>query len=227
LKTVNPYFARFLLTFVLVLFVGAASIIAFVIIVDPYGLYGVINRTNFNFIKPGLTRYQAEIKQDRAVRMRPNFIILGNSRAEIGFDPKAPVFEATNGAGYNLSIPGTGLSTSARQLAQLVEAGVKPQTVILGVEFIDFLRASSEPPVLPMANSAPHGNGPRFWRFDTLFSLTSVTDAIRTLRIQHNEEATTISQDGFNPLKQYRGYVRDDGYYKIFKQRAQENAATF
>lgn len=226
MNTTNPSFKRFLTTLVLVLIAGAAAITAFVAIVDPYGVYGIVNRPNFNSIKPGLNRYQTEIKQERAIRLQPNLIILGNSRAEIGFDPHAAALEARPGNGYNLAIPGTGVSNSARQFADLVAAGVRPQTVILGIEFVDFLRATSAPP-RPAATAAAPAHGTRFWRFDTLFSLASVKDAIGTLRIQHNAEAATIAPDGFNPLNEYRRYVRDDGYFKIFRQRAQESAVSF
>ncbi len=119
------------------------------------------------------------------------------------------------------------MSASARQLQQLVEAGVRPRTVILGVEFIDFLDAAAKSTALPVAPSATPPRGAQFWRFDTLFSLASVKDAIRTLRIQRIEESATMSPDGFNPLREYRSVVRDDGYHKIFQQRAQESAATF
>jgi hypothetical protein len=227
LKKASPYFARFLITFSLVLFAGIAAIIVFVGAVDPYGLYGLVNRPNFNAVKPALNRYQAEIKQDHAARLQPRFVILGNSRAEIGFDPKAPVFATAQGSGYNLAIPGTGLSASARQFAQLVESGVKPQTAILGVEFIDFLSAAAARPARVAANPTAPARDPKFWRFDALFSLASVMDAIRTLQIQHNGEAAVISPEGFNPLKDYYRFARDDGYYKIFTQRAQESAATF
>lgn len=226
MNTTNLPFARFLMAFGLLLFIGVAAITTFVAIVDPYGIYGAVNLPNFNAIKPGLSRYQTEIKQEHAVRMQPQFVILGNSRAEIGFDPKAPVFSAQHGGGYNLAVPGTGLGSSASQLAQLLEAGVRPRTVILGVEFIDFLEAAAKRKAGTTVAATP-ARGAQFWRFDTLFSLASVKDAIRTLRIQRIEEVATIAPDGFNPLREYRAVVREDGYYKIFKQRAQESAATF
>jgi hypothetical protein len=80
-------------------------------------------------------------------------------------------------------------------------------------------------PMDPAPAAVP--SGPAFWQFDTLFSLASVKDALRTLRIQYDDEAATIDLDGFNPLKEYRTYVRNDGYTKIFAQRAQENARAF
>lgn len=221
--TASP-FKSYLAILALALTGGALLLVAFVIIVDPYGLYGVVRRDNFNAVKPGLSRYQSQIKQEHALRRRPQFIILGNSRAEIGFDPRASALSAL-GTGYNLAIPGTGLATSASQFAQLRQAGIRPRTVIAGMEFIDFLNPAVASAARPAAATAPSAHGRIFWRFDALFSLASVKDAVHTLRIQHDGEATTLSADGFNPLLEYGAHVRRDGYHKMFTQRARESAA--
>ena len=91
-------FRFYLLTMLLLLVSGAIIVCAFVLIVDPYGVYGIVRRDHFNAVKPGLSRYQSQIKQEHALRLRPQFIILGNSRAEIGFDPRASALAAL-GAG--------------------------------------------------------------------------------------------------------------------------------
>ncbi len=222
----HPEFGRYVGAFALTLGVGIAAVMGFVVLVDPYGVYGVLGSTRFNTVKPGLSRYQVEIKQVRAQRLNPDLIILGNSRAEIGFDPQANSLKLAGAHAYNLAIPGVGIDTSIRQLSQLQDAGVTPKTVILGVEFLDFLRNKTAP-VAPSSAPAAVPTGPSFWQFDALFSLASMKDAIRTLRIQQDDQAITITKDGFNPLKEYRGYVRSDGYYKIFQQRAEENARSF
>ncbi|MEF2265316.1 hypothetical protein V3C40_00870 [Janthinobacterium sp. LS2A] len=217
-------FRFYLLTMLILLVSGAIIVCAFVFIVDPYGVYGIVRRDHFNAVKPGLTRYQSQIKQEHALRLRPQFIILGNSRAEIGFDPRASALSAL-GAGYNLAIPGTGLATSASQFAQLRQAGVKPRTVIVGMEFIDFLNPAVAPAVRQAPAAAAPAHGRADWRFDALFSLASVKDAVHTLRIQHDGEAATMSADGFNPLLDYGAHARRDGYHKMFAQRARESAA--
>ena len=220
MKTSSRDYPRFLLALCACLILGVLAAIALVVIVDPYGLYKVVDRPGFNAVKPGLTRYQVQIKQAHALRLRPQVLILGNSRAEIGFDPAAPAFAAAHGTVYNLAIPGTGLGTSAYQLTQLLAAGVKPATVILGVEFMDFLALKSP------ARSAAKPVGLTYWQFDALFSLASVKDALNTLRIQDDAEAAILSADGFNPLRDYGAHVRNDGYHKMFTQRARENAAS-
>ncbi|KAB8063697.1 hypothetical protein [Janthinobacterium violaceinigrum] len=221
--TASP-FKSYLATLALLMAAGALLAGAFVAVVDPYGLYGFVLRDGFNAVKPGLTRYQNQIKQELALRRRPQFIILGNSRAEIGFDPRASALSAL-GAGYNLAIPGTGLATSASQFAQLRQAGVQPRTVIVGMEFIDFLNPAAAPAARPVAATTAPAPARAFWRFDTLFSLASVKDAVHTLRIQHDAQAATLTADGFNPLLEYGAHVRRDGYHKMFAQRAQESAA--
>ncbi len=217
-------FNDFLRFFAVAFLSGGCALIALVVFVDPYGIYGMPRLPGMNMVKPGPTRYQTEIKHQNAVAGNPRLLIFGNSRADIGFDPSA--IPAESGPGYNLAIAGTGLSVSAKQLRDIVQAGIYPQTMIVGVEFIDFLQNGSSPAVTPVA-AKPDEHGPDFWRFDTLFSLLSVKDAIQTLRIQHDAGAPTIAPTGFNPLKEYLVHVRNDGYPKIFRQRAQENAANF
>lgn len=224
MKTTSRDYRRFLLALCACLALGVSASLALVVIVDPYGLYRVVDRRGFNAVKPGLSRHQVQIKQAHALRLRPQVLILGNSRAEIGFDPAAPAFAAAHGAVYNLAIPGTGLGTSSHQLTQLLDAGVKPATVILGVEFMDFLALKSSATAIARPASAPDWQPP--WQVDALFSLASVKDALHTLRIQHDAEAATLSADGFNPLRDYGAHVRNDGYHKMFEQRARENAAT-
>lgn len=222
-------FGRFLARFVLVLVCGIVAVTALVVVIDPYGLYGLVKPGRFNSVKPGLTRYQEEIKQVRLEQAHPAFVILGNSRAEIGLDPKAAALQAA-GPGYNLAIAGTGTSTTLSQLRQMQAAGMAPKTIIIGVEFLDFVPSATAPfaaAVMPEPVPAASPASAVFWKFDTLFSLASVKDALLTLRIQHDPEAATIDADGYNPLKEYRGFVRTDGYPKIFAQRAQENARAF
>lgn len=225
----SPDFARYLARAAAVLVAGIVAVTALVVVIDPYGLYGLVGPSRFNLVKPGLTRYQEQIKAARVLKVQPDFVILGNSRAEIGLDPKADAMWAAGGRGYNLAIAGTGSDTYARQMMRLKNDGMRPKTVILGVEFLDFLPSATAPvaavSALPEPVSAAPASGA--WQFDTLFSLASVKDAIRTLGIQHDSEAATMDLDGFNPLKEYGAYVRNDGFYKIFAQRAQENARAF
>jgi hypothetical protein len=162
--------------------------------------------------------------------MNPDVLILGHSRAEVGLDPEATVLARQGLSGYNLAVPGSGIANAHKQMEHLRQNGIRPKVIILGMEFLDFMQASPRNNGLAALNhssiASPSAN-PWFWHFDTLFSLASVSDAVRTLLIQHNQEVETITSRGFNPLKQYRPMARDEGYYSLFQQRAQENARVY
>lgn len=220
---------RYLTWLAATVLVMVVCVLALVVVVDPYGLYHVVDREGFNSIKPRLSRYQDQIKLTHAVAIEPDVLILGNSRAEIGFDPEGPTLSGMKLSAYNLGIPGTGISTARGQLEYLLRIGTKPKLIVLGLEFLDFVggqegTAIHEVLVVPKSE---HSIEQHFWRFDTLFSLLSLKDALRTLIIQHDKDAATISAHGFNPLNDYGALARKGGYYGIFMQRAREYARVF
>lgn len=222
--------AQFLRWFASSVLAGVTLVVALVSLVDPYDQYRLVVSPGFNLIKPALTRYQNEIKLTRVVEVQPDVLILGNSRAEIGFDPDAPVFTRQNMSAYNLAVPGTGIANALAQVEYLHSVGFMPKIIVLSLEFLDFMEASQQnanpgPPAHLNDNSHPVTGW--FWRFDSLLSLAAVSDAIHTLFIQRNDEAETITSRGFNPLKQYRPITRDKGYYRLFQQRAQENTEIY
>src|SRR5574337_103452 len=95
----------FLRGFAISLVTGIVMAIAFVVIVDPYDQYRIVALSGFNLVKPGLTRYQSEIKLTHAAAIHADALIYGNSRAEVGFDPEASVFARHRLSAYNLAIP--------------------------------------------------------------------------------------------------------------------------
>ncbi|MBA5603900.1 hypothetical protein H3H36_00795 [Duganella sp. FT3S] len=207
----------FLRTVLLTLATGAAACTAFVYVVDPYGLYGAVNRAGVNAVKPSLTRYQEEIKASNALRSGARNFIFGNSRAEIGFDPD------TVGNAYNLAIAGSVMESVISEIATMRAHGVRPASAIVGMEFLNYADAPRS--AHPEASALPADRA--FWRFDTLFSFTSLKDSVRTLRIQQDDYAESMSPRGFNPLREYLAYARVDGYHLIFQRRAEENAANY
>ena len=223
-------FRRYLRWLVTTLLIAIVSVVGLVIAIDPYGLYRLAPpRTGFNVVKPNLSRYQDEIKLTHAIALRPDVLILGNSRAEIGFDPEGPALSHAGLSAYNLAIPGIGIAVSRRQVEHLDRIGIKPKLLVLGLEFLDFIDDPGPPTTLVVASDqqGKHPVEKHFWRFDCLFSLTSVKDALRTLIIQRDKESQTTTSRGFNPLQQYRALVRNGGYYALFNQKAKENAKMY
>jgi hypothetical protein len=211
-------YQRFLLWMALTLVFGCAIAAGTVLLVDPYGLYGLVLKDGVNAVKPMTTRYRYEIKLANVQRMEASTLLLGNSRVEVGFDPLNP---ALGGQAFNLGLAGTGTDTSVGQLQALAASGKKPQRIIAGLEFMDAMTAPGGAQAAAPVKRPSQWAG--MWRFDTLFSLSSLKDSVLTLMIQRDPEAESQTLRGFTPLRQYERFVRVDGYYKIFQQRANEN----
>ncbi|WP_028104699.1 hypothetical protein [Pseudoduganella violaceinigra] len=214
----HPY-RRYLLSLASAMLAGILLVVATVLVADPYGLYGMLRRPGLNADKPSPKRFRNEIKLAGARRVAATQFLLGNSRVEVGFDPDSPQL---GGGAYNLGLAGTGTMVAAGQLQYLRQSGVRPARVIAGIDFHDALlrpgqRSVREQPIMPAAGWA--------WRFESLFSLGALRDAAATFAMQGDREAESMTGRGLNPLRQYETFARHDGYYKIFRQRAEESAA--
>ena len=206
---------------------GALACAALVVAIDPYRLYCMPERPGLNADKTQPQRYQYEIKTANARAAHAELLILGNSRAEIGLNPDDPLVAATGLSPYNLALAGTRLHTAREQLGALAAAGQHPKHVIVGVDFLDFPVDPAAPAALapPARQSGLLAELP--WRFDTLFSVDSVIDAVKTVRMQGAADALSMSDKGFNPLREYRQLAREEGYYPLFRQRAADYAKRF
>lgn len=217
----------FLKKLIAAMLLGILATVLCVIIIDPYRLYGVVDKNGFNHVKPALERYQEEIKLKAATRLSPDTIVAGNSRAEIGFNPESKIFSENARSSYNLAIAGSGISSSLRQLNYLQAQNKIPQTLILGLDFLDFLVSPKLTEKAKIASQKMTDVDGYKWQFDAVFSLHSVADSLKTLQIQHKPEVETITMRGFNPLLEYYKYAREQGYYALFQQRTEENLKTY
>ncbi len=217
MDALHRHYLRWLVATIVAASVAVAGI---VLLVDPYGLYALVDRPGFNHVKPPLARHQFEIKLARAARLQPALLIVGNSRVEAGFDPDGVQLAGTRA--FNLGLAGTGTPTAVGQLRHLAAAGVAPRRVIAGLDFVDALTERPVADVAATRLSVPAVGDA--WRLDALFSFASLKDALRTVAIQRDPDAAVASLRGFNPLQQYHQTARVEGYAAIFRQRSEENA---
>ena len=223
----TPPYKRFLLQFGLLSVAVAGAAVALILTVDPYGLYRLVERPGFNQIKPQLKRYQREIKTEMALAAGADALIIGNSRAEIGFNPEHAAFAAGARSTYNLALAGSRTDSARAQLDALRMHGMHPRKLVVGVEFLDFL----VDPAAPARPSAPAPVTDRLadlkWRLDSAFSIDSLVDALSTVRLQRLADPESMTARGFNPFFDYRKMAREEGYYPLFQQRATDYAKRF
>lgn len=194
----------------------------FNVLVDPLGVFGSPRISGFNATKPHLDHHRELSHWQAAHRLCPNVGIFGNSRAEIGFDPHNPIFENRGFSAFNHAIPGTAASLAYNQLLWLQAANCMPKTIILNVEFFDFL-GGSPTRSLPTVETAPPPRIDGRLLAEAVFSITGFRDSINTFLLQFSRYPATLTNRGFNPLYNYTPEVRQNGHYVLFRQRAEEN----
>src|SRR5437763_9397564 len=102
--------ARFLGMMCATFLASLAAVAAFNLAIDPYAIFGAPIVEGVNAVKPRPDAWIADIKLAVARKRGPKALILGNSRAEIGFDPDSAALRATKIAAYNMAVPGFGLA---------------------------------------------------------------------------------------------------------------------
>jgi hypothetical protein len=224
-------------TLVSVIFVASVNYL-----IDPYGIYQspIGNRLFTN--KPAATTRGPMVKAYQIEHIAARTLILGNSRAEIGFDPEDPAWPEQNRPVYNAALPATAPYVSLLYLREALTVS-HPRTVVWGVDFMDFLVSPSTSPIRTrnelsemearLRVTADGSPNPASWRqrlkdvIATTFSLEGFVDSIRTIGSRTDRYGATLTRRGFNPLREYIRIARNDGYYVMFRQRAEENAKAY
>lgn len=208
-------------------FVMLLAAVAFNYRVDPYGLYHDYGEGDW---KPHAPTQGALVKTYRVMEADARTLVLGNSRAEVGFDPDDPAWPLALRPVYNLAVPGSSMRT-VRRLFEHALLAHPPEAVLLGVDFMNFLlppdaRGHDFPEVSRMLSS---GDAPRRWLAwlrdgaTTLASLDALIHSLDTLRVRGQPGVAHLTRAGFNPLRDYEASVGRDGYYPLFRQKDLEN----
>lgn len=222
----QDYLRHWLIALV-VLLIGA---VAFSWFADPYGLYWPRVPGER---KPYATTQGELVKPYLVLDREARGLVLGNSRAEIGFDPDDSAWPAEYQPVYNLALPGSDLR-AARRLFEHALAWRKPSALLIGLDFRDFLvgpdQVQREPAFATRLLLGPDGrpnNGRRLKQVEdhaaTLVSLDTLLRGLDTLRRQGDEGTDDLTAAGFNPLHEYPGFARNEGYFALFRQRDIDN----
>ena len=202
------------------------NVAIFNLVVDPYGLFRIADVVGLNSVKSQASERGPLFKHAAVERMHPNSLVLGNSRAEIGFDPESPAWPAWARPAFNLALPGAGISAVAGDFNQALR-GSTPKLVVVGLDFVDFrVDATSNDTFNARAASAGSLSEIRE-RASALLTMSALADSLATVKAQHEPYPTSLTAAGFNPKRDYVGIAGREGYFALFRQRDQENAATY
>ena len=215
---------------------------AFNFAVDPYGLFRFIDRDGFNKIKPAASNQGAMVKAYQTLRIQPGALVLGNSRAEMGFDPNHPAWPDAARPVLNLALPGTGTDTTEKYLQHVIINADKnstpmPKTLVWGIDLMDFLVDSElngtlDTETLKESRLFNYADKPSIYKkwlvkskdyLQSTFTLAAFLDSMETIASQGNPYAINLTSQGFNPMQNYKKLVQVEGYANLFKAKDQTN----
>jgi hypothetical protein len=225
-------FKRYLVTYFIAAAVATALAITANFAIDPYGVYKYLAVDGLNARKPAMADHARTAKPYQVTSIKPATILLGNSRTEAGLDPASTVWPQTSKPVFNLSVSGSGLPLQLRFLQHAISTQM-PQTVVVGLDFTDFLRPAGHEcsPSLWPSPSYPFESSLRVTRAgqarddhwqqrvidarDTLLSVEATWDSIVTLFGQ-SDTSPTRTEYGFNPNDDVAASISVEGYMAIF-----------
>lgn len=213
---------------------GLACVAIFMgVAIDPYRMYGTPTVPGWTALKPRIYQQAGIAKTYQLERVGPRTLLLGNSRVEVGFDPESPRWPGEAHPVFNAALAGAGLRTSLYMLSDAV-ATRRPKTVILGLDFLDFLQEADNGALRPPSvgpderrllvdrDGKPNPDRPlQIWRdrIATTLTIDAVLDGLATLVDQDPETSETMTPLGFDPLNEYRLFAERQGYHDLFAQK--------
>lgn len=216
-------FSRYLAILGGVVLALTVALVGFAALVDPYRLFSWIEVDGFNAAKPQIYNQVHWAKAAAHERSGARTVIFGNSRLDVGMDPESPLWPEGLRPVFNHAVPGLGIQGTAELVIPAVQEG-HVRTIVVGLDFLDFLTDEALPPTEAVLRFAPPDGQRGFLAYaDVLASLTALHDAAATLLAQGNPNAATMTPLGFNPLRHYNDLVAEEGHYALANQRNREN----
>jgi hypothetical protein len=203
-----------------------SAVVVVNLVVDPYGLFHVVDVVGLNSVKSQASERGPLFKHTGVERMHPSGLVLGNSRAEIGFDPESPAWPAWARPAFNLALPGAGISAVAGDFAKALR-GTTPRLVVVGLDFLDFRVDPASGDTFTAPAESTDALPEMRERASALITMSALVDSLATVKAQHEPYPTSLTAAGFNPKRDYVGIARREGYFALFRQRDQENALTY
>jgi len=115
----------------------AIAAIAFNATVDPYGALTTPTYLGLNLYKPEQTKQVRLFKAIRLLDVRPNIIVLGSSRAELGIDPETAAAGAS-GVSYNAALSGANMHEIRAYFDHALANQARVERVVFGLDFFTF-----------------------------------------------------------------------------------------
>jgi hypothetical protein len=197
----SPQAKKYITILLAALMALIAAVVSFNVIVDPYGMFRMVEMEGFNAQKPAIYNRIRLSKAYDIRRIKPRTIILGTSRTHLGLRPSHPAWGSEARPVYNLAFDG---ATTKEMYYYLRHAqAVHPlQQVVLGLDVYHPTlapgsnRPDFDPQLLMGADSL--GSSAKIFLADLklLISFDTLAESIATINAQKPIPTEWLAQDG-------------------------------
>jgi hypothetical protein len=202
----------------------SAAVVCLVYLVDPYDYWGHQRLRRLTAAKPEAAKHLSEIKGRQYLRIKPQVLIVGNSRVAVGLDPAAYKAKLSKTV-YNFGLPGSYISATLTQVAGLL-ASHKPEKILIDLDYTDFPVLAndwaSDNPNIPHLTHTPQDRLKLYTQ--TNFSLSAWVDMIATVSESQKSIPRTVRPDGYFGMEWIADSIASEGAQAVFdmKQRAEQ-----
>lgn len=226
----NRRYRVFLAVFAGVVVTAATAVLALTVVVDPFGMIGLVEIEGFNASKPHLFSNARLVKAHYIRRVKPKGLILGSSRADVGLDADHAGWPLAARPVFNAAIP----SARIQEIYYYVryahaQSGLK--RIVIGLDFFAFDERIKAEPGFEVARLDPDGFGP--WRIATIrdqftafFSYGAVSASISTLRSQDQYAVRYLPNGGQDPRRREWNISQKGGHHAAFLAALRETVTS-
>ncbi|MGJ3247067.1 MAG: hypothetical protein ACFE0I_13465 [Elainellaceae cyanobacterium] len=197
--------------------------------IDPYGVINVPIRSQINQLKPQQFNNVRLFKAAGIIHHRPDVVLLGSSRADLGLDPQHPALGSARQA-YNLGLVGPNMHEVRRYLDHAIANQPDLKTVVLGIDFFMFNDYKQDESDFVDSRLGRHHLSIQDLLNVTL-SVDALTSSYQTVRASLKSDAYYLYRDdGMRYIYQdepkgsaedrfkesMQGYLNTEGYYKRY-----------
>ncbi len=159
---------------------------AFIAIVDPYSIYGLVTVKGLNGIKTEAYRRIHMVKAHQVYKIKPKTIVLGASPADYGIDMNDPAWPKETAPRYNYAIGGNSLRETLA-LLKYVHSVAPLKEVVIGLDFFSFNIYRANRDFMEKGFGYNKQNIIKE-KLETLFSVDAINDSFSTILRQRNVE---------------------------------------
>lgn len=193
--------------------------------IDPYAMYWSQTIEGVNLKKTEAGSRGRYSKRYVMASLKPDVIIIGNSRVEMGINPEHESFSQLT---YNFGLPGLKLYSQIDHAIYEIQHNKNLKNIIISLDYVDFLhpqeilvqpleRLEWKSPQKELINNALDHTG----HTKMLFSLNTLQSSLLTI-IKQERLSSSITKLGFNTAQSFNAILKHEGKKPLFTQKLTE-----